>query len=71
MIGQFSGMANEIVKTVNENYGTARRIGADVHSVWCIDHRLNLVARDFEDVPNINFVITFIDWITASDRLVS
>ena len=71
MIGQCSGLANEIVKMVNQKCGTTRRIGADVHSVWCIDHRLNLVAQDFEEVPNINFVITFIDWITASDRLVS
>ena len=71
MIGQYSGMANEMVKVVNQKCGTTKRIGADVHAVWCIDHRLNLVAQDFEEVPNINFVITFIDWITASDRLVS
>ena len=42
-----------------------------MHCLWCTDHRLNLVARDFKDVPNINFVIKFIDWITALDRLVS
>ena len=71
MIGQHSGTANEMVKIVNRKGGTTKQIGADVHSVWCIDHRLNLVAQDFEEVPNINFVITFIDWITASDRLVS
>ena len=71
MIGQFSGMANEIVKMANERYGTSRRFGADVHSVWCIDHRLNLVAQDFKEVPNINFVLAFINWITANERLVS
>ena len=71
MIGQYSGMANEMIQMVNEKCGTTRRIGADIHSVWCIDHRLNLVARDFDEVPNINCVITFIDWITTSQRLVS
>ena len=42
-----------------------------MHCLWCTDHRLNLVARDFKDVPIINFVIMFIDWVTARDRLVS
>ena len=64
-------MANEIVKMANEEFHMNRRIGVDVHCLWCVDHRLNLVARDFEKVPNINFVIRFIDWITARDRLVS
>ena len=71
MIGQYSGLANEIVKMANQRFGLNRHIGADVHSVWCIDHRLNLVVQDFKEVPNINCVITFINWITASDRLVS
>ena len=60
-----------MVKMANEKCGTSRRIGADVHCLWCIDHRLNLVAQDFNRVPNINFVIKFIDWITGADRLVS
>ena len=71
MIGQNHGMANEMVKMAKEKCGTSRLIGADINAVWCIDHRLNLVAQDFNEVPNINFVITFIDWITASERLVS
>ena len=71
MIGQNRGLANEMVNMANEKYGTTRRIGTDVHSVWCIDHRLNLVVKDFNEVPNINYVIVFIDWITANQRLVS
>ena len=71
MIGQNRGLANEMVTMANERYGTTRRIGTDVHSVWCIDHRLNLVTKDFNEVPNINYVIAFIDWITANQRLVS
>ena len=46
-------------------------IGVDVHCLWCIDHRLNLVTQDFKEVPGINFVITFAKWLTANDRLVS
>ena len=71
MIGQNAGMANEIVKMVNAKYHLDKRIGVDVHSMWCIAHRINLVAQDFKEVENINFVITFAKWITASDRLVS
>ena len=71
MISQQHGMANEIVQMTNRELGTTKRIGVDVHCLWCIDHRLNLFAMDFNKVPNINFVITFIDWITAKDMLVS
>ena len=70
MIGQERGMANEMVKLVNEKMNAPKRIGVDVHCLWCIDHRLNLVAQDFKEVPNINYVIKFLKWITASDRLV-
>ena len=70
MIGQERGMANEMVKLVNEKLNAPKRIGVDVHCLWCIDHRLNLVAQDFKEVPNINYVIKFLKWITASDRLV-
>ena len=48
-----------------------RRVGLDVHFVWCMAHRLNLVVQDFKEVENINFVIKFAKWITASERLVS
>ena len=71
MIGQEHGMANEIVKMANEKMNANRRFGVDVHCLWCIAHRLNLVAQDFKEVENINFVIKFAKWITASDRLVS
>ena len=71
MIGQNAGMANEIVKLVNERTNGNKRIGVDVHCLWCMAHRLNLVAQDFKEVENINFVIKFAKWITASDRLVS
>ena len=50
---------------------TNMRIGVDVHRLWCIAHRLNLVAQDFKEVENINYAIKFAKWITASDRLVS
>ena len=71
MIGQNSGMANEIVKLMNEKMNTNRRIGVDVHCLWCMAHRLNLVVQDFKEVENINFVIKFAKWITASERLVN
>ena len=71
MIGQNAGMANEMVKLVNEKHHLNKTIGVDIHSLWCIAHRLNLVAQDFKEVENINFVIKFAKWITASDRLVS
>ena len=71
MISQQRGLASEIVQMANNQLGTTKRIGVDVHCLWCIDHRLNLVARDFNKVPNINFEILSIDWITAKDRLVS
>ena len=71
MIGQNTGMANEIVKLANEKDHLNKRIGVDVHCLWCIAHRLNPVAQDFKEVDNINFVIKFAKWITASDRLVS
>ena len=71
MTGQAHGMANEMIKMANENCGLNKRIGVDVHCLWCIDHRLNLVAQDFKEVENINFVIKYIKWITAGDRLVS
>ena len=71
MTGQARGMANEMIKIVNEKCHTNKQVGVDVYCLWCIDHRLNLVAQDFKEVPNINFVITFIKWITASDRLAS
>ena len=71
MIGQNSGMANEIVKLANEKLNSNRRIGVDVHCLWCMAHRLNLVVQDFKEVENINFVIKFAKWITASERLVS
>ena len=64
-------MASEMVRLINGQLNTNKRVGVDVHCLWCIDHRLNLVAQDLREVPNINFVITFIKWITASDRLVS
>ena len=71
MIGQEHGMANEMIKMANEKYGLNKRLGVDVHCLWCIDHRLNLVVQDFKEVEGINFVIKFLKWITASDRLVS
>ena len=71
MVSNQRGVAYEIVKMANDQFHMDKRIGLDVHCLWCIDHRLNLVARDFKDVPNINFVIAFIDWFTARDRLVS
>ena len=46
MIGQDRGMANEMMKLVNEKT-LNKTIGIDVHSMWCIAHRLNLVAKDF------------------------
>ena len=71
MTGQAYGIASEMVRLINQQNSTNNQIGVDMHCLWCIDHRLNLVAQDFREVPNINFVITFIKWITASDRLVS
>ena len=71
MIGQNTGMANEMMKLVNEKHHLNKRIGVDVHCMWCIAHRLNLVAQDFKEGENINFAIKFAKWITASDRLVS
>ena len=44
--------------------------GVDVFCQWCLDHRLNLVAKDFVSVENINLVLMFLKWFTASDRLV-
>ena len=46
------------------------RRGVDVFCLWCLDHRLNLVAKDFVSVENINFVMMFLKWLTANDRLV-
>ena len=46
------------------------RRGVDVFRLWCLDHRLNLVANDFFSVENINLVLMFLKWFTASDRLV-
>ena len=64
-------MANEIVKLANEKMNTDRRIGVDVHCLWCMAHRLNLVAQDFNGIENVNYVIKFAKWITASYRVVS
>ena len=71
MIGQTHGMANELLRMANEKCGSNRRLGVDVHSLWCLDHRLNLVVQDFKEVENINFVLKFLKWFTTSDRLVS
>ena len=68
MTGQKTGIANGMTKFVNEKYHLNKRIGFDVHCPWCLDHRLNLVAQDFRDVPNNNFVIRLVKWITAGDR---
>ena len=67
MTGQARGMANEMIKMVNENCNANKVVGVDVHCLWCIDHRLNLAAQDFKEVPNINLVIAFIKWIRSSD----
>ena len=40
------------------------RRGVDVFCLWCLDHRLNLVAKDFVSVENVNFVTTFLKWFT-------
>ena len=71
MISQDYGMANELIKLVRTNLTVDLNVGVDVHCIWCMAHRLNLVAQDFKEVPNINFVIMFVKWLTASDRLVS
>ena len=71
MIGQARGMANELLRMMYEKRGLNRRLGVDVHCLWCLDHRLNLIAQDFKVVENVNFVIRFLKWFTASDRLVS
>ena len=71
MTSKACGLASEMVRLINGKLNTNKGIGVDAHCLWCIDHRLNLVAQDFTKVPNINFVMTFIRWITASDRLVS
>ena len=63
-------MASEMIKMANEKQNINMTIGVDVHCLWCIDHRLNLVTQDFREVPGINFVIKFAKWLTASDRLV-
>ena len=47
------------------------RRGFDVFfCLWCLDHRLNLVAKDFVSVENFNLVMMFLKWFTANDRLV-
>ena len=71
MISQDRGMANELLKLVRANLTVDLKAGVDVHCLWCMAHRLNLVVKDFKEVENINFVIRFAKWITASDRLVS
>ena len=71
MRSQERGLGIELIKIVNDQKNTNIQLGVDVHPVWCIDHRLNLVAQDFLEVENINFVLTFVRWITGSDRLVS
>ena len=70
MIGQARVMANELLRMMYEKRRLNRRLGVDVHCLWCFGHRLNLIAQDFKEVENINFVIRFLKWITASDRLV-
>ena len=57
MIGQERGMANEMMKFVKEKHHLDKRIGVDVHCLWCIAHRLNLMAQDFMEVENINYAI--------------
>ena len=71
MISQERGMASELIKMANEKQNINMAIGVDVHCLWCIDHRLNLVTQDCKEVPGINFVIKFAKWLTANDRLVS
>ena len=71
MISQERGMANELLKLVKTKQNIDLTIGVDVYCLWCIDHGLNLVTQDFKEVPGINFVITFVKWLTASDKLVS
>ena len=69
MNGQARGMTAELLKLVNEAQNLNLRRGIDVSCLWCLDHRLNLVAQDFWEVENINLVILFVRWITLSDRL--
>ena len=71
MISQERGMACELIKRANQKQNIIKTIGVDVHCLWCVDHRLNLVTQDFKEVPGINFVIMFAKWLTANDRLVS
>ena len=71
MISQEREMVSELIKRANQKQNINMRIGVDVHCLWCVDHRLNLVTQDFKEDPGINFVIKFAKWLTANDRLVS
>ena len=70
MVSQECGLANEMIKIINEKRMMNLRRGVDVFCLWCLDHRLNLVAKDFVSVENINLVLMFLKWFTANERLV-
>ena len=38
MTGQAHGMASEMVRMINGQFNTNKRIGVDMHCLWCIDH---------------------------------
>ena len=67
MIGHTNGMVSHFKRLVAVELGT---VECPFKHVWCLAHRLNLVIRDFQNVPNINSVFLFSDWFASKRKAV-
>ena len=78
MLGRFNGMVSHLKRLVQQALGV---VTPTFDHVWCLAHRLNLVIRDFQDVPDIKHVLLFADlfrskrkavvykkWLRSADR---
>ena len=68
MIGQANGMISHFKRLVATELGT---VGCPFNHVWCLAHRLNLVIRDFQNVPNINSVFSSLIGLHQRERQLS
>ena len=66
MVGRNGGMTCELKELIRQHCASREILFSEIHSIWCMAHRLNLVTKDFLNIKVINVVKAFCDWF--SDR---
>ena len=66
MVGRNGGMTCELKELIRQHCASRQILFSEIHCIWCMAHRLNLVTKDFLNIKVISVEKAFCDWF--SDR---